>query len=124
MLRAEALLAKNSGNVLRVGILLDFVRLATRALNTRVSHGVHVRRTKRKRIGRHSRVIERPLLCSTRTSRNSRNSRASNNGSRREVPDEFVDADYDRGMQLEVLGADDRTWCVKFYSSPTSAVLL
>ena len=47
---------KKRGNIFRVGIFLDFVRPTTR-----VPHGSHVRRAKRNRIDRRSRVIP-PLL--------------------------------------------------------------
>ena len=48
--------SKKSGNIFRVGLFLDhdFVRLTTRAEGP---HGAHVRRAKRKRIDRRSRVI-------------------------------------------------------------------
>ena len=60
--------SKKSGNVFRVGIFLDFVRLTTRAEGP---HGAHVRGAKRNRIDRRSRIIL-PLLCRPRT--NSRRS--------------------------------------------------
>ena len=43
---------EKSGDIFRVGVFLDFVRLTTR-----VPHGAHVRGAKRNRIGRRSRII-------------------------------------------------------------------
>ena len=53
--------SKTSGDMLRVGIFLDFVWLTTRT-----PHGAHVRRAKRNRINRRSRYyITAPLQAST-----------------------------------------------------------
>jgi hypothetical protein len=46
---------KKSGDVFRVGIVLDFVRPTTRA-----PHGAHVRRAKRNRFDRRSRIVIPP----------------------------------------------------------------
>ena len=48
------LLSKKSGNIFRVGIFLDFVRLTTRT-----PHGAYVRGARRNRIDRHGGEIER-----------------------------------------------------------------
>ena len=58
---------KKSGNIFRVGIFLDFVRLTTRTMHP---HGVYVRGAKRNRVDRHRGVIERlPLqACASSSS--------------------------------------------------------
>ena len=69
---------KKSGNVCLVGILLNFVRLAAPTMHR---HGARVRRAKRNRVDRRSRILlplpfRRPPSSTARTSRRS-TSRAS-----------------------------------------------